>query len=252
MTGFPVERYLTAVEYHDEHDEDDTASGPARFVQDVMTDHVVAVAEATPFKDIARIIERYRVHTLPVIDDHRRVVGVVTASDLLARVAGIDAPMPSGERPRARRLTGAEPRALTGGELMTAPPITVKPDTPIVVAARLAARARVRSLPVVDEAGTLVGIVTRGDLVKVFLRKDRDIEGDVRAHAVNTLSRGASRGVAVGVRAGVVTLFGHVASSSDARSLERKIRAVPGVVDVCDELDYRDDSDYDVEEFWVP
>jgi CBS-domain-containing membrane protein len=204
-------------------------------VAEVMSSRVVTVLECTTFKEVARILECNHVHAVPVVDTDRRPVGIVTASDLLARFRAI------GPR-RRRRLIRAgfgarrKCRGVFARDLMTAPPITIGPRTPVEEAARLAAAHRIRSLPVVDPAGVLIGIVTRGDLLKVYLRADADIGVAVEAEVLHRRSA-ATGDVRVSVRDGVVTLSGSVSSEFDAERLARAAESVPGVVAVRDELD---------------
>lgn len=242
MTGFPVERYVKVLSVPD--DEVSMPATSAHEVRDVMTRDVISVTETTAFKDIARLIERHRVHGVPVVDDQRRVQGMVTASDLLARVAGTDHTMPRGHRITAHHANALKRHALTAVELMTARAITVQPQTSIVAAARLAARFRVRSLPVVDAEGTLLGIVTRDDLVKVFLRPDDAIETELRREVIDPLPLPPGQHVEVQLSDGVVTLTGQVGTVMAARSVEQHARAVPGVVEVQNELGYEFDDSY--------
>ena len=131
-------------------------------VGDVMHPGVVAAHENAAFKQIVDALVRNGISAVPVIDDNRRVVGVVSESDLLARL--------SDGRPA--------PRAATARELMTAPPVVTQRGTPVADAAHLATQAGVRRLPVVDSDGVLVGIVTRADLLKGLLRPDEETTED--------------------------------------------------------------------------
>lgn len=245
MTEMGLERYSTAGRHGDGDQKAPPARAfPAYHVRDVMTHDVVWVTDAAPVKQIAYLLAENRVHGVPVVHDQRRVVGVVTASDLLARMAGADHTMPRGHRVNSHHANALKRRASTAAELMTAPPITVTPGTSIAAAARLAARSRVRSLPVVHSDGTLLGIVTRDDMVKVFLRKDQDIARDVCRGVVDPLPTMYGHGVHVAVSNGVVTLSGRVGSGITARSLERAVRAVAGVVDVQNDINYDIDDTY--------
>lgn len=202
-----------------------------------MRRDVVTAYENALFKEIARALDRNGIDAVPVIDQGRRVVGVVTASDLLARLAGAR-PAPRGHRAAARGEARTKRHAFTAHELMTAPAITVTPGTLIVEAARLAARSRVRSLPVVDPDGVLLGMVARADLITLFLRPDDDIHADVVRDAVIVAMHPEHRLVQVRVSEGVVTLSGEAQTALTARRLVQNTLQVPGVVDVCDELDY--------------
>jgi CBS domain-containing protein len=213
--------------------------GWSREVGDVMTTSVVTVDRITPYKEIARLLAEHRISGLPVLKMGREVAGVVTEADLLAAQAGT-----------ARRLHASVTRswwphrqehaALTAGELMTAPAITVGPHVTIPAAARLMNTHRIRRLPVVDDKGRLIGIVSRRDLLSVFLRPDEDIRADIRQVLDEILA--AEPGEAdVTVRNGIVTLTGSldpkVGPHGDLIPLAiRLMWGVDGVVDIVDHL----------------
>lgn len=150
-------------------------------VGSVMTTEVVRAEYGTPFKEVARLLADHRISGLPVIDEDEKVVGVLSETDLMARQA--QTPDPYAPKRRVRlaglrrgaRKQAMKARARTAGQLMTEPPVTVHADDSIVEAARTMARRRVERLPVLDEEDRLVGIVTRRDLLQVFLRPDREI-----------------------------------------------------------------------------
>jgi CBS domain-containing protein len=211
-------------------------------VRDVMTRRVVCVSEDATFKEIVDLLARHRISAVPVVDAELRVVGVVSESDLLANVV-------AGGDPRARIGTGhsarvqarRKSRAETAGELMNSPAVTTSPDISVVHAARAAAMAYVRRLPVVDANGTLVGIVARSDLLRVFLRDDEKI----RAHLVEVLAdQFCIDTVTVDVHDGVVTLLGQVERRLLITALVEAVRATAGVVGVHDNLTYRVDDRY--------
>jgi CBS domain-containing protein len=213
----------------------------ARRVSDVMTTSVVTVDRITPYQDIDRLLAEHKISGVPVLKMGRHVVGVVSESDLLAaedksvRQARLEA-----ESPRRWRLRQPPRTGLTAGTLMTAPAITIGPDTTIPGAARLMNTHRVRRLPVVDGDGKLVGIVSRRDLLSVFLRPDDDIAHDVR-RVLDELPLTNPADVTVTVRHGEVTLAGPVESASQRyRDLIpialRLVWDVDGVVDVVNAL----------------
>ena len=205
-----------------------------RTVQDVMTREVVAVAGATPFKELVRLLNANRVTAVPVLDDTGRVVvGVVSETDLaLKEVAPLrEAHTPVFETAQ-RRGERAKAASLTAAELMTAPAVTAGAEEPIAAAARRMYDRNVKRLPVVDRGGALVGIVTRADLLKVFLRPDEDLRFDVLDHVVGGLLRLPAGTVEVEVRDGVVRLTGRVRRRSQAEALEKLAGAVDGAVAV--------------------
>jgi CBS domain-containing protein len=212
--------------------------GWSRRVGDVMTTRVITADRATPYKEIARLLAEQRISGLPVLKPDREVAGVVTEADLLA-----------GQRKTARRLrarSGARwtrrhrHPALTAGELMTAPAITIGPHATIPAAARLMDARHLRVLPVVDERNRLLGVLSRHDLLSVFLRPDSAIAADVRQVLQEILL--AEPGEAeVTVRDGVVTLTGaldpEAGEHGDLMPVAiRLMWDVDGVVDVVDHL----------------
>lgn len=221
--------------------------GTPYVVEDVMTRTVVALRDAAEFKDIARTMRQRRISALPVLDADGRVVGVVSEADLLPKEAFRDR---DPAAPRTRHATGrAKARAVTAGELMTSPAVTVTADVTLAQAARLMARHRVKRLPVVDGDGMLRGIVSRSDLLDVFLRGDEDIARDVRREIAAHLLTVPVRPIDVEVRDGVVTLTGHVRDTTLVPLVVRLVRAVEGVVDVDCELQgplHRPDLDPDL------
>jgi CBS-domain-containing membrane protein len=126
----------------------------------------------------------------------------------------------------------AKAGALTAAELMTSPAVTVRADATLAQAARQLALHHVKRLPVVDEWGMLAGIVSRADLLTVFLRPDEDIAEEVRREVVAYLFGEDATGVVVHVEDGVVKLTGRLADITLVPVAARLARAVEGVVDV--------------------
>ena len=238
-------RYLSAVAGSESHRRGRAASIPPgpEAVRDVMVTGVVAAHEGALFKEIVDALVRNRVSAVPVIDADRRVLGIVSESDLLARVSGTHLALPRGHRLSRRGERRRKLHAATARELMTSPAVVISPDAAIADAAFHAARARVRRLPVVDGNGVLVGIVTRSDLLRVFLRPDAQIRADIRQNVVVGAFILDPGSVEVAVDEGVVTLRGQLERKLLAVALVDAVRAVSGVVDVVDALSYRvDDS----------
>ncbi|MFI1163483.1 CBS domain-containing protein [Streptomyces sp. NPDC020801] len=215
----------------------------------VMTAEVVRAEYGTPFKEVARMLADHRISGLPVVDEDDHVVGVISETDLMMRQAETPGPYEPGRRLRLTAFTAtarrraAKAKARTAGQLMTEPPVTVHADDTIVEAARTMARRHVERLPVLDEEDRLVGIVTRRDLLRVFLRPDADIREEVVREVLVRALWLAPRGVAVSVTEGVVTLEGHMERRSDTEIAVSMTRQIDGVVDVVDKLTYRlDDS----------
>ena len=206
-----------------------------------MTTAVVTVDRITPYQEIDRLLTEHRISGMPVLMMGRKVAGVVSEADLLAaedersRHARMAA-----ETGRRRRLRKQQHVSLTAGNMMTAPAITIDPDATIPAAARLMNTHHIRRLPVIDDNGKLVGIVSRRDLLSVFLRPDGDIAHDAR-QVLDEIPIGGPKDVTVTVRHGVVTLTGPVEPLADRhRELVplalHMIWDIDGVVDVVNRL----------------
>ncbi|MFE9172081.1 CBS domain-containing protein [Streptomyces kebangsaanensis] len=200
-------------------------------VGDVMTRTVVALAGGAMFKEIVRTMERWGVSAMPVLDGGGRVIGVVSEADLL-RKEEFRADEPDLPGQVWRPVDEARAGAATAEELMTAPAVTVHPGAGLARAARLMARHGVKRLPVVDDDGLLTGIVSRSDLLKVFLRGDEDIAEEIRRRLAAAPFPAPPESIRVTVREGVVTLTGRVQDTSLTPLALRLARSVEGVVDV--------------------
>jgi len=253
-TRSDVHRALDTVEeqLHEQHPQPARTSAPqhgeetgrrrwARRVSDVMTTSVVTVDRITPYQEIDRLLTERRISGVPVLMMGRQVAGVVSEADLLAA---------EDETARRARMANAIGRrwrlrkrphtSLTAGALMTAPAITIGPGATIPAAARLMNTRHLRRLPVIDEDGKLVGIVSRRDLLSVFLRPDADIVHDAR-QVLGELPLADPKDVIVTVRHGVVSLTGTMRQEpgreQDLISLAlRLIWDIDGVVDVVNKL----------------
>ncbi|GKQ37485.1 CBS domain-containing protein [Streptomyces sp. A012304] len=215
--------------------------GTPHIVSDVMTHTVAAIGRGAAFKEVVRIMHDWKVSALPVLEGEGRVVGVVSEADLLLKEEFRDED--PDRHTQLQRLTDlAKAGAVTAGELMTAPALTVRADATLAQAARVMARAKVKRLPVVDELGMLQGIVSRADLLKVFLRDDEDIAEEVRREVVSYLFPAPTSAVRVAVREGVVKLGGRIRDTSLVPVAARLIRAVAGVVDIEFDLSEHDRS----------
>jgi CBS-domain-containing membrane protein len=214
-----------------------------RTVQDVMTRDVVAVRGATPFKELVRLLNEHRITALPVLADAGRVVvGVVSETDLALKEV---APLREDHAPvfetAERRSERAKAASLTAADLMTAPAVTAGPDELVVVAAKRMHDRDVKRLVVVDHGGVLVGIVTRADLLKVFLRSDDEVRFEVLDHVAGDLLRLPPGTVEVEVDDGVVRLAGRVPRRTQARALAALAQQVDGVVAVESRLEWQVD-----------
>ncbi|MFJ4694034.1 CBS domain-containing protein [Streptomyces sp. NPDC088766] len=207
-----------------------------RLVGDLMTSAVVSVRQDTGFKDVAERLTKHDITAVPVIDEQGHPVGMVSEADLLRKQESQADPgghLTAAHLPPAER---AKARALTAQGLMTSPAVTARPQWSVVEAARVMARNHVKRLPVVDDADRMVGIVSRGDLLRVFLRRDLTIYEEITTEVL-TRTLGLPPGeVTVQVSDGRVTLSGTVPQESLIPIAVRLSESVDGVVDVTHHL----------------
>jgi CBS domain-containing protein len=216
-------------------------------VRDVMTENVLTTVADTPLKVVAQRMLEYGISGLPVVDGDR-VVGVVSETDILfkERVAPdrkglLDWLVHYGEDPPLAKL-----EARTAGQAMTTPAVTVAPGRSIADAAALMLDLRIDRLPVVD-AGRLVGIVTRSDLVRAFTRGDHEIEQEIRDGILRRFWIDASA-LTISVNDGKVHLLGGVDSEELAESLVAFVGETPGVVTVSARLTWPGNVDEELRE----
>ncbi|MFJ8545791.1 CBS domain-containing protein [Streptomyces sp. NPDC093586] len=200
-------------------------------VGDVMSDAVVRVQRGTPFKEIAHLLQDYDITAVPVVDAADRPVGVVSEADLLEKMWGGE-PDGSAGRGAESAPAGAKASATDAAGLMTSPAVCAREDWSVVEAARAMARHGIKRLLVVDEDGRLIGVVSRSDLLRVFLRNDRAIRTEILEEAlVRTLGLPPSS-VQVDVAHGHVVLSGRLPGHVSVSVLEELCRRVDGVVAV--------------------
>jgi CBS domain-containing protein len=214
-----------------------------RTVADVMTTRVHVASPFTAFKLLVRLIEENRVSAIPIVDRDGVPVGVVSESDLLLKERRAE--LESGTNLvhlRRRRSERAKAEGLVASDLMSTPPITVTADTTLAQAARTMQERNVRRLIVVDARGRIAGILSRSDLLQVFLRSDEDLRDDIVDGVIPAILLSETDTIAVDVRSNVVTLTGQVDRKSDADILARVTRDLDGVVGVVNQLSHRWDD----------
>ena len=217
-------------------------------VRDVMTTPVFSVTTSTPLKDVARLLVEHRISGLPVVDDTGAVVGVVSETDFLIKAGGQEV----ARRRWFGRLLGetketsarqAKIGAVTAGESMTSPAATIDADRSTTAAATLMVDLDVNRLPVLDD-GKLVGIVSRADLVRAFIRSDDQLAETIRHDVLLRVLWLDPALFDVAVQNGVVSIKGRVERRSTAEMIERAIRNVPGVVDVASRVTWEISDDH--------
>ncbi|WP_336158007.1 CBS domain-containing protein [Amycolatopsis sp. VC5-11] len=199
-------------------------------VSEVMTARPVCARAETPVKEIAAMLAREGISAVAVVDHAGALVGVVSEKDLLPMVRG-------GRFRWWRRRDARKARARSAREVMTSPVVTVAADESVSEAAAKLDKTGLRRLFVVED-GRPAGVVARRDVLRALARPDPEIERDVVTGVLyETLHLGPDRARAM-VHAGVVTVAGRVERRSEIAPVTRLIEAVPGVVAVCNGLDY--------------
>jgi len=213
-------------------------------IQDLMTTTVVTVGAATPLKDAAALLAEHRISGLPVVDEDGHVLGVLSEGDILFKETGPPERPSLLERLLAVPSIAFDPKlaARTAGEAMSAPAVTIGPRRPVTEAAMTMIEARVNRLPVVDDERRLIGIVTRADLVRAFVRPDDELEREIREDVLRRAMWIEPGVVGVEVAGGEVRLTGEVETKTDAEILPRLVQRVPGVVGVLSKVSWREEG----------
>jgi CBS domain-containing protein len=205
-------------------------------VQDVMTTRVIWVKKDATFREMAVALREYQVSAFPVVDDDRKVIGVVSEADMLNKEALGDEPGPLGGI--LHRRDQAKARGVTAGDLMTTAVVAVRPEDTVEHAAKLMYDRGVKRLPVTDESGRLVGIVSRADVLSVFDRTDAAISHEITHDVLLGEFLVDPSAFQVTVMDGIVTLAGRPETNKTGHDIVRRIGHVQGVVAVRDRLDY--------------
>ena len=203
-------------------------------VASVMTTQVTTARPETSFKDLVTTMTDKQISAVPIVDRLNRLLGVVSEADALTKQefhGGRDE-LPHGDRAgRDRWYRGLGRNA---AELMTTPVWTVRAEQPASAAARLLTKTKVRRVFVTDGEGRLVGVVSRRDLLRVYLHTDEELRGQLERLI---LEFGVPRGaVSIRVDAGVATVDGELDRRAQVDTVIRMLEAVPGVVGVVNNL----------------
>jgi len=204
-------------------------------IRDLMTPDPVTVEAGTDFKTCVELLRSHRIGSLPVVAGDR-LLGILSESDLLRRE--------ESRTPAAGSRVRRPRPARSAGEAMTAPALTVGPEASLPEAARLMHSQHVHQLPVCDPSGRLLGIVTRTDLLRPFLRSDESIRREISEILLHRTLAIDPDAVAVEVHSGLVRLAGEVESRSLAALTGRLAGQIEGVVDVENLLTYRLDDEH--------
>lgn len=212
-------------------------------IKDLMTVDVAAVPRTATLKQVAAVMADRGISGLPVVTSEGDVVGVVSEADVILKVAS--RPESAGILGRIFPLANVDARrleALTAGEAMTSPAITIEADRSVAEAARRMVEKGIKRLPVV-RAGKLVGIVSRSDLVRAFVRSDAEIWEELRGEMMKSKLWASPEEIDVSVNGGRVTVTGRVATRTLVDLAEAIAWRVPGVASVdCAGLAWKTDD----------
>jgi CBS domain-containing protein len=209
----------------------------ARKVHEVMTGTVTCVNAGTHFKEVAKVLAENGISAVPVLDEQGRLIGVVSEADLMAKVE-YQAGRTGSRMGRRERQGRAKAEGDIAGELMSSPPIAVTPDTSVVEAARLMDREQVKRLPVIDAEDRVIGVFSRADVLKLFLRPDTAIRSEIVSEVFLRALWADPAGFEITVADGMVNMTGQVERRSEVPLAEQLVRQVDGVVKVVNNLSY--------------
>jgi CBS domain-containing protein len=206
-----------------------------------MTRELITASPETTFKEAVRLLEDNRISGLPVVGRDGKLVGIVSEADLLNKAEKRE-PDAYVLESRRHRLDRSRASALDVASAMSRDIVSVRPDSPIAFAAREMHARGFKRLPVVDAEGRLVGIVSRGDVLKVFLRSDAELAAEVRG-ILDLAERtfGGSR-LAAQVTGGVVDLDGRMRAKNQVDATVRAVAGVDGVIGIYSRVAYEADD----------
>lgn len=143
------------------------------FVQELMTRRPAVVRPDTTVKDALVVLDRHRITSLPVVDAADRVLGVVSEADLIRDSVAQD------RRSSILPTPDALDRPATVADVMSRHAVSVQPHTDLADAVELMTSTSIKSLPVVDDRGRLLGIVSRSDVVHALARSDDTLTAEL-------------------------------------------------------------------------
>lgn len=211
-------------------------------VSDVMTTDVLTIGREASLKEAATVMVNGGISGLPVVDDQRHVIGIITEADFVSAEADR-----SWGRQRRRLLANVfgesnSPIASTVGDVMTANIETIDRGSSVTEAARRMSDLGVKRLPVVTPDGTLEGIISRADVMAAFARPDDELKFEIESDVIERIMRLEPDSISVAVVDGSVTLSGTVETKSESRLIEELAVRVEGVVGVDSKLMYTHDD----------
>jgi CBS domain-containing protein len=207
------------------------ADTPVLTVSDVMTPHPLTLPAEASVRSAAKTLLAHRVGGAPVVDQHGRLIGVISEHDLLEKEAHTHLRW-RGAADAARRRT-----ATTVGQICSRPARTTTPEQSLHATARRMIDERIARLVVV-EGDAIIGIVTRHDILRALIRDDHQLHAAVR----NVLDAQGVHNLDVHVDDGVVTLRGVIARRTQHGDVLGAVELIDGVIHVDDHLRWQFDD----------
>ncbi|MEY3401823.1 MAG: hypothetical protein RLZZ86_1438, partial [Cyanobacteriota bacterium] len=148
----------------------------SKTVADVMSHNPILVSPQTPLKEAIQILAEKRISGLPVIDDAGKLVGIISETDLMWQETGVTPPayimildsVIYLQNPGTYERDLHKALGQTVGEVMSKNPVAISPDKSLKEAAQLIQNHKVQRLPVLDNGGNVIGILTRGDIIRAM------------------------------------------------------------------------------------
>jgi CBS domain-containing protein len=217
--------------------------------RDVMVSPVITVDKIATVRDVATVLLENRISAVPVVDNAGKVVGIVTESDLMHRTeAGTDRPYSwwvhflAGDAAMAADYVKSH--AVKVEDVMTSDVVTADPEAPLHEIATLLEDRRITRVPIINKDGSLVGIVSRANLIQVVASARPKLEmtlpdSTIRQKLLDELKKQSwahTHNLGVTVTSGVVDLWGYAESGDQRKAIRVLAEAIPGVTVVNDHL----------------
>jgi len=209
-------------------------------IRDLMTTDIITVGPDTSLKEAARRMLAAGVSGL-LVTDEGRLVGIITEADFVTTEAERGARKRAGLLRLFVRESGISSHERTVGDVMTSGVLTVSPESDHVAAARMMEANTVKRLPVMED-GTVVGIISRFDILRAFVRSDKDIVEEIRTHVMKKIMWVDPKRVSITCDDGNLTLAGSLETRSDVELLVELTKRLDGVASLTDRLTWEIDD----------
>jgi CBS domain-containing protein len=217
--------------------------------RDVMVSPVITARKSATVREVAKILLEKRISAVPVVDNVGKLVGIITEGDLMRRAeAGTEHPYSWWVHFLAGDATVAadyvKSHAAKVKDVMTSNVVTATSETPLHEVASLLEEHQIKRVPIVDKAGSLVGIVSRANLIQVVASARPKLEmtlpdSAIRQKLLGELKRQCwahTHNLSITVTNGVVDLWGYAQSNEERKAIRVAAEGIPGVIAVNDHL----------------